>query len=346
MYLRRIIGATLGVLSLLGVGITGYMVIEGYGFVDALYMTVITLSTVGFGEVTELSEVGRLFTVLLILVGVGLLAYGATQVAQAIVEGKLQEAFGRFKVERRIRELRDHIIVCGFGRVGQNVCTELGGSGVPFCVIERDAERCQKAQELGFLVYRGDATEDEVLLTCGLRAARALSTVLPEDTHNVFISLSARELNPKIFIIARANEEATEIKLRRAGADRIVTPAFLGARRIAQAILRPAVVDFIDITTGQHNFELRLEELMISPDSPLAGQTILESQIRQDLDVMIVAIKKPSGELRYNLKAETVIETGDILIALGELDRIKRLETMTSGHGERLPRFEPSPHEE
>ncbi len=346
MYLRRILGVTVATVTLLGVGVLGYVLIEGYNFIDALYMTVITLSTVGFGEVSELTPLGRLFTVLLIFVGVGLLAYGATQVAQAIVEGKLQEAFGRFKLERRIRELNGHIIVCGFGRVGQNVCTELEASGVRFCVIELDEERCRRAHELGFLAYQGDATEDETLLACGIRTARALSTVLPEDTHNVFIALSARELNPQIFIIARANEEATEIKLRRAGADRIVTPAFLGARRIAQAILRPAVVDFIDITTGQHNFELRLEELMISPDSPLAGKTILESQIRQNLDVMIVAIKKPSGELRYNLKAESVIETGDILIALGELDRIKRLEAMTTGEGDRLPEINPTPRQE
>ncbi|MEQ8766099.1 MAG: potassium channel protein [Planctomycetota bacterium] len=338
MYVRRILGATVAVFTLLVIGVVGYVLIEGYSLIDALYMSVITISTVGFGEVRELSSLGRLFTVLLILIGVGLLAYGATQVAQAIVEGKLREAFGRFKVERKIRELQGHIIVCGFGRVGQNVCTELSAGGTPFVVIERDEERCRRAHELGFLALQGDATEDDVLLQAGIRSARALSTVLPEDTQNVFISLSARELNPKIFIIARSNEETTEIKLRRAGADRIVTPASLGARRIAQAILRPAVVDFIDITTGQHNFELRLEELMISPDSPLAGQSILESQIRQNLDVMIVAIKKPSGELRYNLKAESVIETGDILIALGELGRIKRLELLTAGDRENLPR--------
>jgi voltage-gated potassium channel len=315
-------------LALVSLGATGYMVIEDWRFLDALYMTVITLGTVGFKEVHDLSDYGKVFTIVLIFIGVSVLGYIVGSLAQIMFEGQFQRIIGRKKVEKKIDSLQDHYIICGFGRIGQLICKEFAAKPIPFLVIEKHPEAHEKLHHEEYLHLRGDATEDETLLRAGIRRAKGLISVVTSDTENVYITLTARGLNPELYILARSGEEGSEIKLRRAGANKVVSPYVIGGSRMAQAILRPNVVDFIEIATGREHLELQMEEIMIPHHSGFVGENLISSGFRKETGTIIVGIKKGDGTMVFNPDSHSLIEADDTLIVLGHPDAIQKLEDL------------------
>lgn len=328
--LRKVLFSLLSLVLLIGGGTVGYAILEGWPAFEALYMTVITLSTVGFKEVHTLSHEGKIFTIILIIFGTGNIAYTIGSMIQFMVEGQLHKLLGRKKLQKKIKNLKGHYIVCGFGRIGQLVSREFASKPIPFIVVEQNPEHCQRLEDEGYLFVQGDATHDDVLENAGIREAKGLVTVVTSDSANVFITLTARGINPDLFILARASEDGADIKLMRAGANKVVSPYTIGASRMAQAILRPSVVDFIDIATGRENIELQLEEICISKTSSLAGKTLINAGIRKELGLIIVGIKKDQ-HMSFNPDPSTEIEPEDILIALGEPDAIKNMEEIACG---------------
>lgn len=326
---RRLILSAVLIVFIISFGASGYMVIEGWSFLDSIYMTVITLTTVGYKEIKDLSSTGRLFTIILIISGVGTMLYVLRTGAQFILEGELQAAFGRRRLEKKISELKDHYIICGYGRMGKIISGELKKENLSFVVIEKKPDIFEEKEDVIFL--KGDATKDEILKEAGIGRAKCLISVLPTDAENLFVVLSARGLNPNIFIVARAGEEGSEKKLFRAGADRVVSPYYIGGLRIAHTVLKPAVVDFIELATTSGNIDLQIEEIPIQGSSRLAGLTLDECGIGRDLGVIIVAIKQPSGEMKFNPTFSSTINTGDTLIAVGEISKLKILEDMAMG---------------
>lgn len=311
---------------LITLGIAGYMGIEGWNFLDSLYMTIITLATVGFKEVNTLSDHGKIFTMLLIVLGVSVLGYIVGSLVQIMFEGQIQRIVGRKKVEKKIEALRNHYIVCGFGRMGALICREFFAKPLPFVVVEKDTDVIDKLEAEGYLYLRGDATDDDTLLKAGIKRAKGLISVVASDTENVYITLTARGLNPDLFILARSGDEGSDIKLKRAGASKVVSPYLIGGNRMAQAVLRPNVVDFIEIATGREHLELQMEEIIIPDDSGFIGETLVSSGFRKETGVMIVGIKKSNGSMVFNPESHTTIEKQDTLIVLGQPVAIGKLE--------------------
>jgi voltage-gated potassium channel len=310
-------------------GTIGYMVIEGWNFRDSLFMTVTTLTTVGYGEVHDLTPEGEVFTIVLLTLGVGTILYLLSALAKIVLEGELTQIIGRSRLERKIKDLKDHYIVCGYGRMGRTVVKELASNGIDIIIIEK--EPVDAALKDDFVIVEGDATKDEVLVQAGIERAYGLISVLPTDAENLFVVLTARGLNPDLLIYTRAGDEGSEKKILRAGADRVVSPYHTGGMRIANMILKPAVVDFIEYATKAGNLEIQLEELEILPGSLLGGKTLEASGIGRDLGVIIAAIKKPDGTMHFNPTSKSVMESGDTLIALGEISKLKTLEVMAGG---------------
>ncbi|MBI4691088.1 MAG: potassium channel protein [Nitrospirae bacterium] len=306
------------------------MLIEGWGCLDSLYMTIITIASVGYKEIHELSPNGRIFTIILIISGVGTVAYTLATIAKIILEGELQEIFGRERLEKKIRELKDHYIVCGYGRMGKIICRELKEKDIKFIIVEKKIEN---PEDKDIIIFEGDATKDDVLREAGIEKAKGLISVLPTDAENLFVVLSARELNPNLFIVARAGEEGSEQKLMRAGADRVVSPYHIGGLRIAHTVLKPAVVDFIEFATKSGNIDLQMEELTVQEGSKLSGLTLDECGIGRELGIIVVAIKKITGDMKFNPTFRTTIKAGDTLIALGEISKLKMLEDMATVKG-------------
>jgi len=317
-------------LGLVSFGTVGYMLIEGWPALDSLYMTVITVASVGFKEVHDLSMGGQMFTIILIMVGVGVITYAAASIIQFVVEGQLRSILGRKKLEKQIANLRGHYIICGYGRIGTHIVRELEARPMPLVVVERDPKHCQRLSNDGVLYVEGDATDDDTLIRAGIKSARGLVTAVTSDTENVYITLTARGLNPDLFILARASEEGAEMKLRRAGASKVISPYVMGAARMAQAILRPSVVDFIEIATAGRNYELQIEEILVAADSKLVGENLISSGVRKDFGVIIVGIKKGATQMLFNPAPDTVLAGGDILITLGEPSAIERLDKIAS----------------
>ncbi|HET7292305.1 MAG TPA: potassium channel protein [Vicinamibacteria bacterium] len=315
-------------LVLVALGTAGYHVVEGWSAFDALYMTVITLTTVGFLEVHPLSPAGRTFTMLLALGGIFTLLYAAMEGIRTVVSGELRSVLGRQRMDRTLAEIRDHFVVCGYGRMGSLVCREFSALGLPFVVIDRDPQLLRDFRLPHGLVLVGDATSDDVLRKAGVARARALVTAAASDADNLFITMSARFLNDKLLIVSRAEEEDTERKLLRAGANRVVSPYVIGGQRVAQAVLRPAVMDFIELATRSQHLELQIEETAVAVGSGLAGATIRDSQLRQDLGIIVVAIKKPDGRMVFNPAPELTMAAGDVLIAMGHRQQLDRLEQL------------------
>lgn len=327
MRARSSIRNALGALTfLIAVGVLGYVLIEGASFFDALFMTVTTLSTVGYREVVPLSTAGRIFTMALILSGLGVVFYSASLVAADVIEGRLQLVLGRRRVQRQIERLKDHYIVCGYGRMGQIVCKELAAKPVPFVVVENDPAAVRDLQEHQYLYVDGDATEDDSLLAAGIRSARGVVTALSKDSDNVYVVLTARQLNPDLLIVARAEDERSEPKLIHAGATRVVSPYVIGGSRMAGALLRPAVLDVVDLATHYHSMELRIEELSVGASGFGAGETLRSSGLRDKLGLIVIAIKRASGDMLFNPDAEVRIEPGDRLVVMGQADSLRDLE--------------------
>ena len=313
---------------LVSIGTVGYAFIERWSVFDALYMTVITLTTVGFKEVHEMSPAGQAFTMLLSLGGIFMLFYVGTSIASAVVSGEVIEFLGSRRMERSLADLKGHMIVCGYGRMGRRVCQEFSAKGLPFVIIDRQAELFERFDLPHGIAVHGDAATDEVLQRVGVRRARTLVSVAASDADNLYITMSARLLNEKIFIVARADDERSEQKLLRAGANRVVSPYVIGGHRVAQAVLRPTVVDFLELATRTDHLELNIEEAQLAAESPLVGAPLGKSRIQREHGLIVVAIKKPTGQMLFNPVTDTVLEADDILIMIGgrkELDRVAAL---------------------
>jgi len=316
-------------ISIVLLGTSGYMFIENIRFIDALYMTVITLATVGFKEVKELDEIGKIFTIFLILSGFGVFTYTLTVGAKIIIEGEIKEVFKKRKMRKKIESLSGHYIICGYGRMGGIITKELKVNSIPVVIIEKNEGNISEDEELLYII--GDATHDHILKSAGIEKAKGLITVLPTDAENLYVVLSARELNQNLFIVARAVEKEAEAKLKRAGANRVVSPYFIGGLRIAHTVLRPTVVDFLEFATRSEYAEIQIEEIEVVPQSKLVGKTIAQSGIGRDIGVIIIGIKRADGRMKFNPTSQTLIKEGDTLIVVGQTDKLSHLEGLATG---------------
>ena len=322
---RKLLFSILMLLVVVLFGIFGYTWIEGWNLLDSLYMTIITLSTVGYGEVREIGPGGRVFTVLLIVFGLFTITYIVGLVAETLVAGEIRSVLGRRKVSKKIKSLRDHYIICGYGRIGSIICKGLTRKAIPLMVIEKDEHVQEELEQDEILYLQGDATHEETLLEAGIEKAKGLVSVVSSDAENVYICLTARGLNPRLYILSRAEDEASERKLLRAGANKVILPYMLGGRRMVQAIIKPTVSDFLESAVHDQSFELAIEEITVGEDSRLVNQSLVDSGIRQEMDIIIIGIKQKAGTMIFNPSSQTKIQSDDILIAMG---RNKDLETL------------------
>lgn len=326
--IRRIRVALLAIALVLVGGSVGYMVL-GFSALEAVYQTVTTVTTVGFGEVRPLSSAGEVYTIAVILVGVGTCLYALGIILEALVEGHLREQMGRRRMQRRIDRMQGHIIVCGWGRVGIAIARFIAGAGSDVVVIDRDAERIATVPHPSVL---GDIADDEVLRRAGIERARVLVAALASDADNLFATVSARALRGSdLVIIARARTESSEPKLRRAGADRVVNPQRLGGDRMAAFALQPHVVDFLDVVMHDGSLEIRLEEAAVGDDSPLAGRTLAEARLTEATGALLVAVRDPDGSFTSNPPPATRLAAGQVLIAVGSADQLAALVAATRG---------------
>ena len=328
---QRIIRPIIIIIGVISFGTIGYSIIERWNLFDSLYMTIITLTTVGYGEVHTLSKAGKFFTIILILSGVGSMLYALGSGAKTLIEGELREILGREKVSKTIEGIRGHYIICGYGRMGKIISKEMSSHGAHFVVIEKSPEVLATVDK-DILAIQGDSTQDAILKEAGIEKARGLISVLSSDADNLYVVLSARGLNQKLRIAARASEEGVEQKLIRAGADNVISPYHIGALRIAHTMLKPAVVDFIEFATKKGNIELQMEEIKVQGDSHIIGLSLDECGMRKELGIIIVAIKRASGEMEFNPTSASIIKQGDTLIAMGEVNQLKKFEQLVSKH--------------
>ena len=315
-------------------GAGGYYVLERpaqWSWLDAVYMAVITVATVGFEEVHELGPAGRIFTILLILVGVGSFMYLATALGNYVIAGEMQGYWSRRRMEKQIARLSGHFIVCGFGRMGSQVVDEFGREKRPVVVVDPDPAACERAQTAGCYFVTGDAGNDDVLRAAGVERAHGLVTCLDEDADNLLVVLSARTLNDKLFIVARTNRHETTSKLIAAGANRVLWPYGLGGRRMAQMALRPNVVEFLEIVMHDEELELLLEETTVALGSGLAGTAINVAAIREKTGAMLVAVRQRTGKMLVAPSPGTVLQAGDITVALGTREQLQQLRALASG---------------
>jgi voltage-gated potassium channel len=306
-------------------GTLGYVLIEGWPIWDAFYMTVITVTTVGYGEVHPLSRAGRVFTVGILLSGVGAFFYAFTLLMSLLADGGLVERLERRRLASMLDKLRDHFIVCGFGRMGEIIAREFARQRIPFVVIERSPERLHVAMERGYLAVEADASNEDVLQRVGIRRARGFIAAVSTNAENVYAVLSARLLNPSLFIVGRAESEDSRTKLQRAGADRVISPYHLGGLQLAQTALRPAVVDFVQLATSSENMELALEQVHIAEGSALANRSLIDAGLRQRFGVVVVGIRRADGKMDFNPEPDTAMRPGDDLVVLGRLENLKDL---------------------
>ena len=308
-------------------GTSGFMLIEGWNFPDSLYMTIITITTTGFEEVHQLSTEGEIFTLILLLVSFGTVIYIGSMGIQILIESTF---FRRKKMQSKIDKLSDHYIVCGFGRMGNYICTDLKNAGVPFVVIDNNPDVQKKLDESEYLYDTGDASRDSTLLSSGVKKAKGLVAVLSSDAENVFTTLSAKSLNPNIFVVARAIDEGTGSKLLKAGANRVVKPYEIGGTRMAEILLRPGVMDFIDVVAGNKKMGIQIEEITVRQGSLMHKKTLAElPSLRNELNVIIVAIQnEEKGIFIYNPKGDTIVDEGNKLIAIGETSNLGKLKAL------------------
>lgn len=324
---RALISVLLSV-ALIGLGCAGYMVIEDWTFMDALYMTIITLTTVGYGEVQKVGTEGRLFTVALLFLGVGFFLYLTGNIIQFLVEGRIRVVLGRRKLDTQINKLRGHFIVCGYGRIGRVLTRYLIQRYLDVVVIERSDSRVKGMDEDGVLYLLGEATDESILQRAGIHRARGLITAVATDADNVFLVLIAKQMNPDIFIVSRASQDSAKKTLMAAGADKVISPYDLGARRMAHAILRPTVIRFLEMAFADEDTDIELEEIRVGPDSELEGVALKDSGIRQNLDLIVITIQKSDGTMVFNPKADSVLEVGDIVVTVGRARSLKQLERL------------------
>lgn len=319
------------------VGTAGYMLTEGWGFLDALYMTVITVTTIGFHEVKPLDDAGRIFTMVLAVAGVGTIFYALLGVAQFLLEGELAALLGVRRMKGRIESLRNHYILCGYGRVGSEIAREFSERGVPFVIVESNPEAIANAQAHGHPVVHGDATSDQVLREAGIERARGLLAASDSDSGNTFIVLTAKALRPDLYVVSRAGRPESEARMKRAGADRVFSPYVIAGRQMAISALQPMVAEFIDTLAPRREGAPVLAEIEVAPSSALAGRTIAD--ILQDArSVVALGLQKTSGELKVGPAGDTVLEPGDRLIVMGREDELEAMKPSGPARRRRLAR--------
>jgi len=311
--------------AIIAFGTVGYYIFEEMPLFEAFYMTIITISTVGFSEIRPLTVVGRSITLVVIVLGISVGTYTIGIIVRWFVEGELSKIFGRRKLQKQMADLKNHFIICGFGRIGRIICQELYEDKIEFVVIEQNASVIEEIAAEKYLFLEMDATSEEALMAAGILKAKGLVTAVNSDANNVFITLTAKGLRPDIFVLARSSEEKNEAKLNKAGATKVVSPYMIGARRMAHVLKRPTVVDFIDIATMGNRLGLIMEEALIDSKSRFTGKNLIDSRLRQDFGVIIVAIKKLSGEMIFNPMPLETLEAGDVIVLIGKKDDLKRM---------------------
>lgn len=330
---RRLLLVALAIVLILTAGTVGFVAIEGYSWFDAFYMSLITITTVGYAEIQPLSRAGRIFNSVLLLFGVATMVSVLGVMTQTIIELELGEVFGKRRVKRMIENLKDHYIVCGFGRVGRAAAQELRRSGVPFVIVDQNPAIVEAAIKHGMLAVAADAKSNETLRDIGIAHAKGLIGALETDADNLFLILSAKELNSSLIVASRVNEEEAESKLRRAGADAIFRPYNITGYRLAQAILRPFVFEFLDLTSSTVDLgqNIGIEQILVPPDSNLASKSLMDLQLRRDLDIIVLAIRKADGKMHFNPPASAVIEGDDYLVVMGNVQDLQRLDQRMKG---------------
>lgn len=327
---RQIIKVVLIFISIITFGVAGLMVIEGWSLLDALFMTVITISTVGFREVHPLSKAGTVFIIGFIILGVGSFLYIISKIAEYIVAGHLQGALEKKRMNKKINGLDRHYIVCGYGRVGQNIAVELKRAGIAFVVIDIDPASIARCAEHGYLYIQGNASEDTVLKDAGIMRAAGLVTATDSDAENVYVTLSAKALRDDLYVVARASSDEAEHKLLKADADRVLSPYSIAGRRLAGMLLRPNVIELLDVVMHRENNDLMMEELLVREKSALDGATVGEARSRCTLGANILAIKKKTeNRIIPSPGGAVAICTDDLLVALGTKEQLKELEGLT-----------------
>jgi voltage-gated potassium channel len=312
-------------------GTLGFVVIEHYPPFDAFYMTLITITTVGYGELYPLSHVGRIFNSFLIFFGVIIMLLAVGGMTQAIIELELNQYFGKRRTKKMIDALENHYIVCGYGRIGRGAAGELQRAGVPFLIVDHNEDRVEWAMKSGMLAVVADATDDETLREAGVLRAKGLIATLQSDADNLFVILSAKSLKPSLLVSARIASEQSEKKMRLAGADYVFAPYDMTGNRMAQVMLKPHVFQFIDFTTKSMGLDVGIEQVRVPDNSEFASKSLLETKIRRELGVIVLAIRKADGQMIFNPQAETEINAGDHLIVMGEAHDLRRLEQVVAG---------------
>lgn len=326
---RRLVALVVALVVVLVVGTLGYVIIEGWSVFEAFYMVVITLSTVGFREVREISDAGRLFTILLILGGVSILAYAVATLIEFVVSGQLSGLYRRRAVRKEIAALSGHFIICGYGRVGESVAREFAASGAAFVVIDSDPEAFEHLEQAGYLHLQGDASDDDILEEAGIQKARGLVAAVDSDADNTFVILSARVLRPDLLIVGRANSEESLRKVRKAGADHVISPYSIGGKKMATLMLKPLVNDYLEVVTGGGEIEFRLEEFALNDTCEIVGRSIAELEIRKRTGATVLAVRHgDSGLFDTNPNPDLTLDDGDVIIAIGTPVDIANLEEL------------------
>lgn len=303
------------------IAILGYRYGAGYGWIESIWMVVITISSVGFSEASSKDANFQLFTIAVIVIGMSALAYTFSGFVQMLLEGEIEQALGNSRMKRKISQLRNHVIVCGYGRMGEALCESLERKGLPFVVIEKDVIAPEEMLGLEHLHLVGDATEEHVLLEAGLERAHSIVTSIPNDAANVFITLTARDINPNILIVSRAEHSTTEKKLRQAGADRVVMPILVGAHQMARSITKPSTADLLNLVSDA-KLDIDLDELIVTENSQLVGIDVRSSEAHRTYNLLVVAIKQADGEMIFNPSAEHVFHVNDTLLVMGNAKNV------------------------
>ena len=320
------------IILMIFIGTLGFHVIEGWSFLDCLYMTVITIFTVGFKEVRELSPQGQIFTIFVILGGVGTALFAFTKIAEIAFEGGINKFWRRRRMEKELKNLKDHYIICGHGRMGKIVRERLEEEKLPFVVIDNKEEKLEELKQTNSCLFiEGDATQEDILTKAGIKKAKALAALLPTDADNLYLVLTVRLVNPSIFVLSKALDEEAEKKILQIGANRVVSPYKLSGLRIAQGLIRPTLVDFMDLIIRRKELSLYMEELVIKKDSKLVNRNLAECDIRRTANVIVVAVKKPGEDIVFNPSPDIKMGTGDILLVIGDMDAVNQFEKVYLG---------------
>lgn len=320
------------ILLMIFIGMIGFHVIEGWSFLDCLYMTIITISTVGFKEVRVLSPQGQVFTIFIILAGVGTAIFAFTKIAEIAYEGGINKFWRRRRMKKKLENLKDHYIICGHGRMGKIVRERLEEENLPFVVIDNNEEKLEELKQTNRCLFiEGDATHEEIVIKAVIKKAKGLAALLPTDADNLYLVLTVRLINPSLFILSKAMDEEAEKKILQIGANKVVSPYKLSGLKIAQGLIRPTLVDFMDLIIRREELSLYMEELVVKKDSKLVNRNLTECDIRRTANVIVVAVKKPGEDIVFNPSPDIKIETGDILLVLGDIDAVNQFENAYLG---------------